>query len=128
MRNFVSQSVQRMRPSGIRRFFDIAATMDDVITLGIGEPNFTTPQHITEKAVESLVKGDTAYTSNAGIFELRRAISSYIERLYGLTYRPEDQILVTVGVSEALWLALKAILDPGDEVLVVQPCFVANTA
>lgn len=128
MRNFVSQSVQRMRPSGIRRYFDIAATMDDVITLGIGEPNFTTPRHITDKGVEALVAGQTAYTSNAGMIELRRAIAAYIERLYGLSYNPDNQVLVTVGVSEGLWLALKAILDPGDEVLVVQPCFVANSA
>jgi len=117
-----------MPPSGIRRFFDIAATMDDVITLGIGEPNFATPSHIAQKAIESIQDGQTAYTSNAGMIALRRAIADYVERLYSLRYRPEDQILVTVGVSEALWLALKAILDPGDEVLVVQPCFVANTA
>jgi aminotransferase len=117
-----------MRPSGIRRFFDIAATMDNVITLGIGEPNFTTPQHITERGIESLRMGQTAYTNNSGTIELRRAISAYIERLYGVHYAPDDEVLVTVGVSEALWLALKAILDPGDEVLVVEPCFVANAA
>ncbi len=128
MRNFVSQTVQSMPPSGIRKYFDIAATMDNVITLGIGEPNFTTPAHITRQAVDSLAHGHTAYTSNAGMIELRRAISGYIERLYGLHYRPEDQVLVTVGVSEALWLAMKAVLDHGDEVLVVQPCFVANAA
>lgn len=128
MRNFVSQSVQAMPPSGIRKYFDIAATMEDVITLGIGEPNFTTPTHIRQQAVDSLAHGETAYTSNAGMIELRQAISGYIERLYGLHYRPQDQVLVTVGVSEALWLAMKAILDPGDEVLVVQPCFVANAA
>ncbi len=124
----VSQSVQNMRPSGIRRYFDIAATMQDVITLGIGEPNFVTPQHIMQKGIDSLLRGETAYTSNSGIFELREAISCYVQRLYDLYYDPEDQILVTVGVSEALFLALKAILDPGDEVLVVQPCFVANAA
>ncbi|MBL8133113.1 MAG: pyridoxal phosphate-dependent aminotransferase, partial [Anaerolineae bacterium] len=91
MRNFLASSVQQMRPSGIRRYFDIAATMEDVITLGIGEPNFTTPGHIAEKGAESLVCGRTGYTSNAGLIELRRAISIYIERLYGLHYRPEDQ-------------------------------------
>ncbi len=128
MRSFISQSTQAMRPSGIRRYFDIAATMENVITLGIGEPNFTTPQHIMQKGIESLHQGQTGYTSNSGILELRQAVSSYIERLYGVYYEPEDQILVTVGVSEALFLALKAILDPGDEVLVVQPCFVANAA
>ncbi len=128
MRNYVSQSVQNMRPSGIRRYFDIAATMKDVITLGIGEPNFTTPQHIMDKGIESLERGQTGYTSNAGLFELREAISCHMQRLYDLYYAPDDQVLVTVGVSEALYIALRAILDPGDEVLVVQPCFVANAA
>ena len=128
MRNFVAAKVQQMRPSGIRRYFDIAATMDDVISLGIGEPNFVTPQHIMDAGIDSLRRGQTAYTANAGTIELRRAISAHIERLYGLHYEPEKQVLVTVGVSEGLWLALKAVLDPGDEVLVVQPCFVANAA
>jgi aminotransferase len=128
MRSYIAQSVQNMKPSGIRRYFDIAATMEDVITLGIGEPNFTTPEHILQAGVDSLLAGKTAYTSNSGTIELRRAISAYIQRLYGIVYAPEDQVLVTVGVSEALWLALKAVLDPGDEVIVVQPCFVANAA
>ncbi len=128
MRNYVSKSVDNLRPSGIRRYFDIAATMDNVVTLGIGEPNFVTPEHIVDKSVESLRLGQTAYTSNSGMIELRQAISAYIQRLYGLYYDPKDQVLVTVGVSEGLFLALKAILDPGDEVLVVEPCFVANTA
>src|SRR4051812_27165935 len=128
MRSFLSQSTQAMRPSGIRRYFDIAATMENVITLGIGEPNFVTPQHIMEKGIDSMRQGQTGYTSNSGILELRKAISAYIARLYSVYYDPEDQILVTVGVSEAMFLALKAILDPGDEVLVVQPCFVANAA
>lgn len=127
-RSYISQSVQNLKPSGIRRFFDIAATMDDVVTLGIGEPDFVTPHHIVEKGIESLRLGNTAYTSNAGMIELRRAISAYIERLYGVYYAPEDQILVTIGVSEAMWVALKAIIDPGDEVLVPEPCFVANAA
>jgi aminotransferase len=128
MRSFVAQNVKRLPPSGIRRYFDIAATMDDVVTLGIGEPDFATPGHITEAAVDSLRAGQTAYTSNSGTIELREAISGYIQRLYNVHYAPEDQILVTVGVSEALWLAMKAILNPGDEVLVVEPCFVANAA
>ncbi|MBC7813420.1 MAG: aminotransferase class I/II-fold pyridoxal phosphate-dependent enzyme, partial [Burkholderiales bacterium] len=127
-RSFISQNVKNLRPSGIRRFFDIAATMDDVITLGIGEPSFSTPAHITAAGIASLQGGDTRYTSNSGTNELREAISAYIQRLYGLYYAPEDQILVTVGVSEAMWLAMKAILDPGDEVLIVEPCFVANAA
>lgn len=128
MRDFIARSVKQMRPSGIRRFFDIAATMEDVVTLGIGEPGFSTPTHIMHAAVHSLEAGNTAYTSNSGTIELRTAVSRYIERLYNLRYDPENQVLITVGVSEALWLAMKALLDPGDEVLVVEPCFVANAA
>jgi aminotransferase len=125
---YLSRSVQRLRPSGIRRYFDIAATMDDVVTLGIGEPNFVTPQHIMDTAIESMMQGKTGYTANAGEAELRAKISAHIEKLYGLTYDPHCEVLVTVGVSEALFLAMKAILDPEDEVLVVEPCFVANAA
>ncbi len=128
MRSFVSQSVRNLRPSGIRRYFDIAATMDDVVSLGIGEPDFATPRHIAAKGIACVENGHTSYTSNAGTIELREAISAYIERLYGLHYAPQNQVLVTVGVSEAMWVALKAIIDPGDEVLVVEPCFVANAA
>ncbi len=128
MRSFVSQSVNKLRPSGIRRYFDIAATMDDVVTLGIGEPDFATPEHILDRGIESLRCKETGYTSNSGTIELREAIARYIQRLYGLRYDPQNQILVTVGVSEAMWLSLKAILDPGDEVLVPEPCFVANPA
>jgi aminotransferase len=128
MRSYISQSVQRLRPSGIRRYFDIAATMEDVVTLGIGEPNFTTPAHIMQKGIDSLLQGHTGYTSNSGTIELRRAVSRLIERRYGLSYDAESEVLITVGVSEALWLALRAVLDPGDEVLVVEPCFVANAA
>jgi aminotransferase len=128
MRSFVSQSVKNLRPSGIRRYFDIAATMKDVVSLGIGEPDFATPDHITRQGVACLQNGQTGYTANAGLFELREAIAAYNERLYGLSYDPEEQVLVTVGVSEAMFLALKVIIDPGDEVLVVEPCFVANPA
>lgn len=128
MRTFVSKNVQQLRPSGIRRYFDIAATMTDVITLGIGEPDFATPQHIAQVGADCVLTGHTAYTSNSGAIELRRAISAHMRRLYGLEYSATDEILVTVGVSEALFLALKAICDPGDEVLVVEPCFVANAA
>ena len=128
MRRFVSQCAQNLRPSGIRKYFDIAATMDNVITLGIGEPDFTTPAHISQKGMDALVAGNTAYTSNSGMIELRTAISDYVAKLYDLRYSPDDEILVTIGVSEALFLAMKAILDPGDEVLVVEPCFVANPA
>jgi len=128
MRSFVAGTVQNMPASGIRRYFDIAATMDDVITLGIGEPNFTTPQHIMEAGIQTLAAGKTGYTANAGDHQLRATIAAHIEKLYGLHYDPLAQVLVTVGVSEALWLVMKAILEPGDEVLVVEPCFVANAA
>ena len=128
MCRYLSRSVQNLRPSGIRRYFDIAATMDDVVTLGIGEPNFVTPAHILEAGLQSLLEGNTGYTSNAGTYELRAAIAAHIKTRYGLSYSPDDEVLVTVGVSEALYLALKVLLDPGDEVLVVEPCFVANPA
>jgi len=128
MSRFLSKSVQKLRPSGIRRYFDIAATMDDVVTLGIGEPNFVTPKHIVDAGIQSLETGNTGYTSNAGLYELRAAIATHIYDRYNLTYSPDTEVLVTVGVSEALFLAMKAILDPGDEVLVVEPCFVANAA
>ncbi len=128
MSRYLSRSMSNLRPSGIRRYFDIAATMDDVVTLGIGEPDFVTPSHIVEAGVQSIHDGKTGYTSNAGIYELREAISSHIEKRYQLRYSPDDEVLITVGVSEALYLALKVLLDPGDEVLVVEPCFVANAA
>lgn len=128
MRNFISQRTQSLRPSGIRRYFDIAATMHDVVTLGIGEPDFATPEHIARAGATSLLNGQTAYTSNSGMIELRDAISAHVQRLYGVSYDPGSEVLVTVGVSEALWLALKAICDPGDEILVIEPCFVANPA
>ena len=128
MSRYLSRSVQNLRPSGIRRYFDIAATMDDVVTLGIGEPNFVTPAHILDAGIQSLLNGNTGYTSNAGTHELRAAIAAHINARYGLNYSPDDEVLVTVGVSEALYLALKVLLDPGDEVLVVEPCFVANPA
>ena len=128
MRNFISHRVQSVPPSGIRRFFDIAATMKNVISLGIGEPDFVTPEPILKAGMASLQHGDTHYTSNSGILELRQAVTRNLKRLYGVDYDPETEILITVGVSEALYLALTAILDPGDEVIVPQPCFVAYTA
>ena len=127
-RSYVSQSAERLAPSGIRRYFDIAATMDDVISLGIGEPSFTTPQHIIDQGLQSLRAGDTGYTSNSGTLELRQAVADYNRRLHGVDYDPHSEVLITVGVSEALFLAMKAVLDYGDEVLVVEPCFVANAA
>ena len=125
MRNFVAQKVQTVPPSGIRRFFDIAATMDDVISLGIGEPDFATPPGIIRAGIGSLEAGETHYTSNSGIMELRVALAEHLERLYGVRYDPETELLITVGVSEALYLALTATMDPGDQVIVPEPCFVS---
>lgn len=125
MKNALAQRVVSVPPSGIRKFFDIAATMKDVISLGIGEPDFVTPPAITEAGIRSLQLGETHYTSNSGILELRQAISDNIARLYGVRYAAESEILITVGVSEALHLALSALIDPGDEVIIPTPCFVA---
>ncbi|MCS7283715.1 MAG: aminotransferase class I/II-fold pyridoxal phosphate-dependent enzyme [Anaerolineae bacterium] len=125
MRNFVSERIASVPPSGIRRFFDIAATMEDVISLGIGEPDFTTPEPILRAGIEALQRGETHYTSNSGLMELRRAIAEHLDRLYGQTYNPASEILITVGVSEALYLACAAIIDPGDEVIIPEPCFVS---
>jgi aminotransferase len=125
MRDFVARRIASVPPSGIRRFFDIAATMDDVISLGIGEPDFVTPDPILKAGIVSLEDGETHYTSNSGVLELRQALSRHWKRLYGVEYDPESEILVTVGVSEALYLALTAIVDPGDEVIVPTPCFVS---
>ncbi|MDD3825557.1 MAG: aminotransferase class I/II-fold pyridoxal phosphate-dependent enzyme [Anaerolineae bacterium] len=125
MRSFVSRKVQAVPPSGIRRFFDIAATMDDVISLGIGEPDFVTPEAVLRAGADSLLAGETHYTSNSGIRELRLALAEQLARLYGVEYDPETELLITVGVSEALYLAFAATLDQGDEVLVPEPCFVA---
>ncbi len=128
MRSFISNRVQQIPPSGIRRFFDIAATMADVISLGIGEPDFVTPRPIVEAGIASLEAGHTHYTSNSGTIELRSAISQHLKRLYEVEYDPALELLITVGVSEALYLALTAIINPGDEVIVPQPCFVSYMA
>ena len=125
MRDFVAKKVQAVPSSGLRRFFDIASTMDGVISLGIGEPDFTTPPGILRAGIASLESGATHYTSNLGIRELREALAEHLERLYGVRYDPETELLITVGVSEALYLALVATVDPGDEVIVPEPCFVA---
>jgi aminotransferase len=125
MRAFISRRVASVPPSGIRRFFDIAATMPDVISLGVGEPDFVTPAPILNAGIASLQRGETAYTSNSGIAALREALSAHLSRRYGVEYDPEHELLITVGVSEALYLAVTAILDPGDEVIVPQPCFVS---
>jgi len=128
MSNRISRRVAAVPPSGIRKFFDIAATMDDVISLGIGEPDFVTPDVIRQAGIASLQRGETRYTSNSGIVELRRAITAKWEALYGVSYDPETETLITVGGSEALYLALTAILNPGDEVIVPEPCFVSYEA
>ena len=121
----LAQRVRAVPPSGIRRFFDILATMDDVISLGVGEPDFDTPRVIVEAGVESLREGRTHYTSNYGTLELRTALSAHLERLYGVRYAPENEILITVGASEAVDLALRATCDPGDEVILHEPSYVA---
>ncbi|WKZ51550.1 MAG: aminotransferase class I/II-fold pyridoxal phosphate-dependent enzyme [Anaerolineales bacterium] len=125
---YLSSRVAGLKPSGIRKFFDIAATMKDVISLGIGEPDFTTPKPILEAGIRSLQRGETHYTSNAGRLELRQAIADNLFRLYGVKYDPVNEIIATVGVSEALYLAMTAILDPGDEVIIPTPCFVSYQA
>jgi aminotransferase len=121
----ISQRVQTVPPSGIRRFFDIAATMKDVISLGIGEPDFITPQRISRAGMESIERGETHYTSNSGTIELRRALADHLAKRYQVSYDPETELLVTVGVSEALHCAMLATIDPGDEVIVPEPSFVA---
>lgn len=126
--HYLSRRVAGLKPSGIRRFFDIAATMKDVISLGIGEPDFTTPAPILDAGIQSLQRGETHYTSNAGKLELRQAIAENLQRLYGVRYDPVNEIIVTVGVSEALYLAMTALLDPGDEVIIPTPCFVSYQA
>lgn len=126
--NYLSRRVVALKPSGIRKFFDIAATMKDVISLGIGEPDFTTPAPILQAGIRSLQEGETHYTSNLGKLELRGAIADNLQKLYGVSYNPENEIIATVGVSEALYLTMVAILDPGDEVIIPTPCFVSYQA
>jgi aminotransferase len=125
MKRFVARHVAGLPKSGIRDFFEIVSKMKDVISLGIGEPDFDTPWHIREAAIYALEKGKTHYTSNMGLLELRRAISTYVEAHYSVAYRPDDEVLVTVGVSEAIDLALRALINPGDKVLYHQPCYVS---
>jgi aminotransferase len=125
MKRYIARHVVDLPKSGIRDFFEIVAKLEDVISLGIGEPDFDTPWHIREAAIYALEKGKTHYTSNLGLIELRRAISRYVEQHYTVGYRPEDEIIVTVGVSEAIDLALRALLNPGDAVLYHQPCYVS---
>src|ERR1700743_1624895 len=121
----IAKHVINLPKSGIRDFFEIVAKMREVISLGIGEPDFDTPWHIREAAIYALEKGKTHYTSNLGLIELRRAISRYVEKNFSVSYRPEDEIIVTVGVSEALDIAFRALVNPGDKVMFHQPCYVS---
>lgn len=122
---FVADHVVGLPRSGIRDFFAIVAAMPQAISLGIGEPDFVTPWHIREAAILALEKGKTSYTDNLGLIRLRQEINKYVERYFGLSYHPEKEILVTVGVSEALDIALRAVLNPGDKVLYHEPCYVS---
>lgn len=124
----ISKLVDSLAPSGIRAFFDLVLGMKDVISLGVGEPDFVTPWHVRERAIQSLEGGFTSYTSNKGMIELRREITSFLKNRRGLSYDAEEETLITVGVSEALDLAMRATLDPGDKVLVPEPCYVAYGA
>lgn len=123
--NKVAKHIVTMPRSGIRDFFDIVSTRKDIISLGIGEPDFDTPWHIREATIQALEKGATHYTSNMGLLSLRRAIAGYIEKTFRVAYKPENEVLVTVGVSEALDLAVRALVEPGDEILYQEPCFVS---
>jgi len=125
MDNFISQRVNNISPSGIRKFFDLLSSLEGVISLGVGEPDFVTPWHIREAATYSLERGYTMYTSNYGMLELRQELAGYLERHYGISYQHEREILVTVGVSEGLDLAMRAILNPGDEVIIPEPWYVS---
>ncbi len=122
---FVAEAVKNIPPSGIRRFFDLVSGLEDIISLGVGEPDFITPWHIREMCIHSLEKGQTSYTSNYGLPELRDELSRTYYRRYGLDYDPASEILITTGVSEALDIAVRAVVNPGDEVIVVQPSYVA---
>jgi len=123
--SFISQKLNSIPSSGIRRFFDLLSSTEGVISLGIGEPDFVTPWHIREAAADSLEKGYTMYTPNQGLIELRQELAKYLELHYGLNYHPNHELLITVGTSEGLDLAMRAILNPGDEVIIPDPCYVA---
>ena len=123
MRDFTSDKVKKLKPSGIRKFFDIASTMEDCISLGVGEPDFDTPWHITEEGIYSLEQGRTFYTSNQGLIELRKEISKWNKRKYNLNYSP-DEVLVTVGGSEGIDVSLRGCINPGDEVIILEPSYV----
>lgn len=125
MRNPLSDTIVSIKPSGIRKFFDIASERKDTISLGVGEPDFDTPWHIRDEGIWSLEKGKTFYTSNSGLMELRTEISNYLNRRIGVNYNPKDEVIITVGGSEAIDIGLRAMIDPGDEVLIPQPSYVS---
>ena len=125
MRNPLSETIVQIEPSGIRKFFDIVSEMKDAISLGVGEPDFDTPWHIREEGIYSLEKGRTFYTSNAGLKELKQEICRYLYRRFDVSYNPDSEVMVTVGGSEAIDIALRAMCDPGDEVLIPQPSYVS---
>lgn len=127
-KSYVCQNVAELPPSGIRKFFDLVATMEGAISLGVGEPDYVTPWHIREAAIYSIEKGYTMYTSNSGTPELRAAVSAYLAGRYNVNYDPTGEILITTGVSEGLDLVMRAILNPGDEVILADPCYVSYPA
>ena len=121
---FLNSSIKNVKPSGIRKFFSIAEEMDNVISLGVGEPDFLTPWHIRNTAIDYLDKGATRYTANAGLLTLREEIADFYERKYNISYNPKNEVLVTVGGSEGIDMAIRTLIDPGDDVLLVEPSFV----
>jgi len=125
MRNFISERAQEIPPSGIRKFFDLALTMEDVISLGVGEPDFRTPWNICESSIYSIEQGVTSYTPNKGLPVLRETLSGYLQQHYNLPYNSDNEIIITSGVSEALDIAIRAIVNPGDEILIAQPSYVS---
>ncbi len=125
MRDFVAKRVAELPPSGIRKFFDVVATMSGIVSLGVGEPDFKTPEHVRKAAIDLLEEGKTRYTANLGMPALRERIAHYLERRFQTVYDPADQIMCTIGASEAIDVALRTILEPGDEVLIIEPCYVS---
>jgi aminotransferase len=125
MNSYLAPLVREIQPSGIRKFFDLAAGSKDIISLGVGEPDFKTPWHVREACVYSLEKGFTGYTSNAGMPELREGIANYLHTRFDVQYNPDDEIIATVGGSEAIDLALRALISPGDEILIPEPCYIS---
>ncbi|MDA1558548.1 aminotransferase class I/II-fold pyridoxal phosphate-dependent enzyme, partial [Bacillus cereus] len=121
----LSRSAESLKPSGIRKFFDLAANMKGVISLGVGEPDFVTPWNVRQACIRSLEQGYTSYTANAGLLELRQEIAKYLKKQFAVSYDPSDEIIVTVGASQALDVAMRAIINPDDEVLIIEPSFVS---